>query len=667
MAKIILPTDNEVTDIKDPQVKKGLKQYQSETFTSLIKQVQAEYALAWLHQNGRIQENLHRLKLYNNQRLDKDLVGEPLMFTIHQTVLASIYNDQLAVSFEAKEEGDAETAENLNSLATYDHTLMMKNIIDYEWDWDATFFGRGFVWNREFDRSDKFMCPIPEVVDPTTWLYDPIAVSVNGNNAHGLGSMRFGGREIGMTKWQMKDNGNFFDLTSLKKGNNIKSLLQQATQARNDALGLEALFGNDANSIPTNLYGNTEFNLLEWVTIWKGRKVLVVLGNNMTTIHRFTDLGKTSDIWQLHDRPLYPTAHTFQGISIPDLTEDKQRQKSVGLNLALKTMKANLYPGYIYNEKQIKNPTDLSNLHNSNKFVASKGDVDVSRAIQPITKATADSQLLNYLLTSLDSSGQKATATPELQQGQVSTQNRTASELNLVASKVDTRYSLSAKIFGWSEVAFWQTWYTLYKTHFKDKIDEKIVRINGAFGSEWRPLNKANIISRVDPDITVESVILSDAKNYKERVLLQGFGTLVFADPTSNKRYFLKKMARLNGLKKDEIERLFPPTIDELIAEDENKLINQGKVPPINANDNHVTHWEIHSKAEEGPAKFAHMMGHRKAMEIKRDQPGLFPQDPNQVAPGTPGSGGTPGIPGNLLGGSGGAPAANTQPSVSFQ
>jgi len=41
---------------------------------------------------------------------------------------------------------------------------------------------------------------------------------------------------------------------------------------------------------------------------------------------------------------------------------------------------------------------------------------------------------------------QKATATPDIQQGANSEEKRTATELNLQSAKVDTRYSLSAKI-----------------------------------------------------------------------------------------------------------------------------------------------------------------------------------------------------------------------------
>ena len=54
-----------------------------------------------------------RLKLNNNQKRDKSAVGDPLLFTIHQTVLASLYDDKLMVSHEGREAGDDEIAENL--------------------------------------------------------------------------------------------------------------------------------------------------------------------------------------------------------------------------------------------------------------------------------------------------------------------------------------------------------------------------------------------------------------------------------------------------------------------------------------------------------------------------------------------------------------------------
>ncbi len=609
-------------------LQRAMDKYDQTSFADLIKQVQTEYAIAYISQSARLQENLTRLKLYNNQKLDKDLVGEPLMFGILQGTLAALYDDTMTANFEAKEEGDQDTEENLNSLGKYDYKLMKKAQIDYEWIWDACFFGRGFVYMKEFDR--RLMCPKPVVWDSMTFLHDPFAISVNGDIEKN-GEMKFGGREISMTKQRMKDNGNFINIGEVRTSGKLNSLLENAQRERFNAQGLEDVLGKGFAQ-EASLYGNADYNMLEWLTNFKGRKVSLVLSNNMKTVNRFEDLGSTKDDWPLIDRPLYPTAHTWNGISIPDLTEDKQRQKSVALNLGIKILKSDLYPAYAYDEKAVKNPADLANINKDfNRFVPLKGKSNAQTAISPINKASPNMQLLQFVLDSLDASAQRATANPDIQQGQLSKQERTLGELNLVASRVDKRFALATRIFGWSEEAFWQRWYGLYKKNFKDKIDEKIIRLNGAFGAKWRPLTRENIVASVDPDVVIESAIISEANNFKQRTLLTQFGNFVNADPTSNKRYFQKKLAKLFGMQRDEIDRLFPPTVEEIRAEKENDIINKNNLPPITAQDDHKTHWEIHSKASETEAKLAHMEAHLQAMSIQRNQPELFPQpEPTQ-------------------------------------
>ena len=61
---------------------------------------------------------------------------------------------------------------------------------------------------------------------------------------------------------------------------------------------------------------------------------------------------------------------------------------------------------------------------------------------------------VSFILDTLDVSAQKATATPDIQQGTIGTDKRILHELNIINQK-DTRYSLSAKVFfGWSEKRF---------------------------------------------------------------------------------------------------------------------------------------------------------------------------------------------------------------------
>ena len=168
----------------------------------LVRQIEEEYQIAWPYTQAKREEGLRRLKLYNNQKRDQSKVGDPLLFTVFQTVFAGLYDDRLSVNWAPREEGDEEIAENLTALAEYDYDLMEKDQVDYEWDWDTCFFGRGLLLLNDFDKSDKVMAPVAEVLDPMTFIRDPRASSVNGNQ-RGFGAARFFGFEFGLTKSEM--------------------------------------------------------------------------------------------------------------------------------------------------------------------------------------------------------------------------------------------------------------------------------------------------------------------------------------------------------------------------------------------------------------------------------------------------------------------------------
>lgn len=586
-------------------------------YSKLIKQIQLEYALCWDNQQGRIQVGLERLQLYNNQKRDKSLVGDPLIFTVHQTVLASLYNDRLGVTFLGREEGDDETGDNLTAMAQFDYEIMQKDVLDYFWDWDASFFGRGLVKLIEFNRDKRFNCPIPELFDPMTFLRDPKAISVAGD-IKGRGSLRFGGREIELSRRAIKEDKGYIDTTDLKSGDEIKSLIKQANEARDKAAGLE----NIKTSSEKDLGDNENINALEWYTYYNGKKVCVILANGKTKVIKITETG---DTFGLIDRPMYPNSHSWEGVSVPDLVEDKQRQRSVVLNLALQGMKADLYPTYIYDEGRVKNKANLVSMK-MNKYIGIDGEGDIRGAIAPLNKATASQQMASWILQTLDASVQRATATPEMQQGAISDEKRTLGELNLISSKVDTRYSLTAKVFGWSERVFWEQWYRLYKEHMETGIDKKVVRIAGSMGNKFRELTKENITFEIDPDIMIESKTVAENLRLKDRTLLNAFAQTVIASPNAiGKKYFEKKLAKINGLEPDEINIIYPASIDELIAQDENDMfLSKNKLTMVSPDDDDYAHLQIHSKASETASKAAHIHAHKTQTMLKRKQPELF-------------------------------------------
>lgn len=81
------------------------------------------------------------LKLYINQRKNPRKVGDTLMFSTHQTILAALYKDRLHAEWSYREEGDIDRVEAINALWQFDYYEMGKPSHDYEKYWDATFYG----------------------------------------------------------------------------------------------------------------------------------------------------------------------------------------------------------------------------------------------------------------------------------------------------------------------------------------------------------------------------------------------------------------------------------------------------------------------------------------------------------------------------------------------
>jgi hypothetical protein len=590
----------------------------AKTQSAVIKQVQSEFEVANPFNMAKRKKNLARLKLYNNQMRDSKAVGDPLMFTVFNTVHASLYDDRLISSWEGRGgKGDEDVEDNLNAVAEFDYDVMEKAQVDYFWNWDAEFFGRGLLLMMSFDRGEGKMCPIPENIDAATFIRDPRATSVNGNGLSGKGAMRFGGFEVGATYYELKDKPGYFNINALKKSKETpEDLIDELRTAHQMAQGTEN-FPQREESL--GKYENYEFRLLNWFTTIKGEKYLVTLGNNRTVLVRLIKLDYNGK-WPILDRALYPMAANWDGVSIPDLTEDKQRARATLLNISMESAKSEVTPTYLFDQTKIKNKNDLN--FRINKFVGVDGDV--GNALTPVQKSTAH-QYASLIMDVLDISAQRATAATEMRQGIQSKANRTLGEQQLAAAGGDTRFSMSAKIYGWSEKSFWLLWYVCYKKFFKNEIDEKVVRIHGALAPTWRQLTKENLISNVDPDVKIESKIVLEGKR---RAKLQGFTsfvTLALQDPDANRRFLQKQLAKMNGMTKEEVNLAFPPTVDEIQAEDENILLNDRKMPKIAVTDDHLTHIDIHSKANQNAWSIAHMMTHKKLMLVKRDNPQMFP------------------------------------------
>lgn len=589
---------------------------EARNFDALIRQIDTEYQMAYDHMKPKWDKWEIRLSLYNNQRRNEEAVGDPLIFTIHQSVLASLYIDQLSSEFSAREPGDEDTVKNINPLAEFDYDEMDKDIIDYQWDWDASFFGVGYCLLMEF--SAEYTVPLPEVIDPMVALIDPFAKSTQGIGKRHVGAAQFFGWEDSATIRQLRDAKVYFNLKNLKadvSSEKNRSPFDRNHEARNEAQGM----GSTTNKSYNLVGDNRRHRVLNWFTWYKGRLCFVTLAENRTKVIRFEQLPKTMRYIPVVDRTLFPISHELHGVSIPDLVEDKQRARSVLQNLVLKSAKLTVLPRYLYNTNKIKNRRDLD--PEFNKHIGVDGSPD--GAIEPIKNAIIGREV-QYIMDVLDTASQRATATPNQQQGIPGQAGRTLGELQLVAQGTDTRYSLGARIFGWSERRFWQQWYQLYKEYFDEIVDEKIIRINGASGPIFRTLTRDQVVANVDPDVKVQSKIIADAERKQELMTFRAYVADIARDPSANLRYALKELGRLSAIRRDRIDLLLPQTASEMQAEEENVALSNNQKVKVLETDDDIAHIIIHERAAETPAKKAHINSHKRALMLKRAKPEMF-------------------------------------------
>lgn len=576
--------------------------FSKEGYDALMTQCQSEISTSESFMLLKWQIWRKRIKLMNNQKRNDADIGDPLIFPQFQTLLAALYNDELNVKFNPREQGDIGVTENLNPLYEYDAVLMNKPKIDYQWDWNAMFFGRALVYMFEYDRKKKV--PSPEVINMMTFYRDPNAKSVNGDSK-GRNAMRWGGRPILLTKKQLEDQKEYKNINKITVSDKTDANLAETEREIKDAQGLTSIQSE-------NIVGeNSQLTIYEHLTHHNGKKVVVGLANGNTLLVRYTIL-KDQEEWGIIERSIYPDSLSWDGVNVVDLLEDKQRARSVLMNAALFNVNTNVHTMYMYDISRINSASDLDFAFN--KHIGVQGDP--TGAVQAIPRAQVSNEV-QFMLDFLQKEAQVATGVSEIKQGAMAGSKRTATEIATVSEGAETRFSLSAKIFGWSEKEFARYWYKMYKMHFNDYIDKKILRLNGLNGLSWRKLGRDNIIAKVDPDVEVKSNIVSEARRVRE---LQDFNNsfqILASSPNINLEFLIQKNARLNGTKQNEMDQLFEPTPDQIIQREENEAISQGKFVPVNPNDDDRVHLVELQKSTDGGAKDAHQRAHIEMIKVK--------------------------------------------------
>jgi hypothetical protein len=222
-------------------------------------------------------------------------------------------------------------------------------------------------------------------------------------------------------------------------------------------------------------------------------------------------------------------------------------------------------------------------------------------------------------LEQLNQIAQKSTAATDNRVGMQDDAMTATQSLNM-SNSVNTRFSLYDKHFSWSEKRFWTQWYSLYKKHFKDKIDSKVVRVVSNSAVKWRELTRDNLISEIDPDISIESEVTTENKRIKKFQAITNFLNIAMMSPNTNKLITLREYGHISGLDNEDIDMMIPQTMDEIRANEENKILDKNKIAEVDPVDDDVLHLWVHTKALNTKATEAHLKSHQMNMMVKKAQ-----------------------------------------------
>ena len=176
----------------------------------------------------------------------------------------------------------------------------------------------------------------------------------------------------------------------------------------------------------------------------------------------------------------------------------------------------------------------------------------------------------------------------------------------------------------------------MYQKYFFSQAKEKIVRVLGEAGLEFRPMTVENLKMSKDPDIQIESMAVSELERTVKLQAYSNMYKLAATDPTIDKRYIMSKIAQYSEFSAEEQAKIFPKTFDEYLQEAENKQLNAGQIVHINPEDDDYTHLRVLEKANQNKESKAHAKAHLEQLFFKKKNPqaqvsSASPVDPAQM------------------------------------
>lgn len=561
---------------------------------------------------ARKQRQVRQLGLLNNLQRGDQNIASTLLLTLHNRVVSSLYDDKLQVKFTPTQGIEQQQLNSYNVLSQSDYLEMNKAKIDYDWVWDTVAFGRGYCETYKFNIKRKIMEPC--VINPLVFGYDPYFEEVQ--------DWRYYWKWITKSKVELQRLIKNGTITGIKRPEDIASGVDPYLWNYKSLRDLaKKAIEPPPDSTEADIYQLLEFYSYDD----QGNKQCEWLDKDFSKVLyqeklEFDDLdygdGDVGSKWPLVVKECFREPHSSVSFGVFDLLEDKHRAKSVLLNLAYIAAKDKANPLYWYND----NVTDVTQFlsRQVNQHIKLESTTIGENSVGPLnTQEPMSPELLQFisLLTTEANEpiGTGATSQPQQKKG-----SDTATEAAIDQQLSDMAQSLQSKVMQFGEQEFWSHWFHRYAKH-ADELKDKMANIVGVNGIDTKMIDLSDFNTDFPPGVIVYSAKEAEYKNLvKRRDLMQLYPNLQQSMDQDgfrnfNKHVFFPLMLEDPSL----IDIMFPKTLDELKAQDENEQLIKNQYVQPQPQDNHTTHIYTHNMIPPGKRTWAmwfHIAEHEKLL-----------------------------------------------------
>lgn len=582
-------------------------------------EIQTNYIESFQYLDERKKRQVNQLVLLNNLNRGDQNIASTLLITLLNRTQGALYDDKIQTEFMPSQGIMQKQIDSYNILAESDYLEMGKAKLDYDWCWDTLFFGRGYMETYRFDKKRKIMTP--EVINPLVMAYDPYFENPQ--------QWRYYWKWITKTRWEINRLIKAGKIDSIKDASEIPSGVEPRLweyKQRRDAArkGVEPsiepadadiyqileYFGHDENGDKCAFWVDKHFN-----------KILMKEKLNLEDME--LEDGTMGSKWPIVVKESFRVPHSSIPISVADLLEDKHRAKSVLLNLAYIAAKDAANPLYVYNPEQVQDVAQFFS-RQINQHIPITGDP--ATAVAPLNvKDPMPPGLINFM-TALQQEANDPIGTGVSMEPTTTVSQGTATEAAIDQQLNDIAQSLASKVMQFGEQEFWSHWWHRYRLH-ADDLKEKMANIVGVNGVDSSTIDLTDFKTDFPPGVRVYSAKEAEYKNLVKRrdwmqilpLVQQSMGPDGYRN--FQKHVFMPLMVEDPSL----IDVMFPDSLEEIKAHEQNEMLKKDELPPVLETDDHLTHIYIHRmmQTDEGEstwAKWIHIAEHEEALAKQQAQ-----------------------------------------------